>query len=67
MKNLSWYGKQARLCADRAVKARTDAGRARFLELERSFQRMDRLAEWLDGQISPFARQRPTVELLEAA
>ena len=65
----SWYERQARLYCELAQNARTPAGRTHFLKLEQSFRQMDRLAHWLDGQISPFARttRHADAELRQAA
>ena len=55
MSNLS---READECAKLAIGAKTDQERTRQLAMEDTWRRLHRVEQWLDQQVSPFARSR---------
>jgi hypothetical protein len=64
MSNLS---QKADECAKLAAGARTDEERARQLAMEDTWRRLHHVEQWLDQQISPFARATSTCRILTEA
>ena len=57
---MSSLSRKADECAKLATDAKTDQERARQLAMEDTWRRLHRVEQWLDQQISPFARTAGT-------
>ncbi len=57
MPNAKRLRENAENCAEMAEGANDDASRRRYRRMEQTYLRLAETEEWLDGQISPFARQ----------